>query len=77
VIERFRRRDAGRLEIEVTIDDSKAYTKLITYTQKATIVPDENLLEYFLRRERTGRAAFQITDALGQLYLCKCYDNGP
>ena len=29
--ERFRRRDAGHLEIEVTIDDPKAYTKPITY----------------------------------------------
>ena len=29
--ERFRRRDAGHLEIEVTIDDPKAYTRPITY----------------------------------------------
>ena len=47
VIERFRRRDVGHLDIEVTIDDPKAYTKPITYTQKATLVPDEDLLEYF------------------------------
>ena len=46
-IERFRRRDAGHIEIEVTIDDPKAYTKPISYTQKATIQPDEDLLEYF------------------------------
>jgi hypothetical protein len=46
-VERFRRRDAGHMEIEVTIDDPKAYTKPITYTQKATIQPDEDLLEYF------------------------------
>ena len=47
LIERFRRRDAGHLEVEVTIDDPKAYTKPITYTQKATILPGEDLLEYF------------------------------
>jgi len=47
LIERFRRRDAGHLEIEMTIDDPNAYTKPITYTQKATILPDEDLLEYF------------------------------
>jgi hypothetical protein len=47
VIERFRRRDAGHLDVEVTIDDPKAYTKPITYTQKQTLVPDEDLLEYF------------------------------
>jgi hypothetical protein len=47
VTERFRRRDFGHLEIEVTIDDPKTYTKPIKYVQKATIVPDEDLLEYF------------------------------
>jgi hypothetical protein len=46
-VERFRRLDAGHIEIEVTIDDPKAYTKPITYTQKATIQPDQDLLEYF------------------------------
>ena len=47
VIERFRRADAGHLEIEMTIDDPKAYTKPFTYTQKVTLIPDEDLLEYF------------------------------
>jgi hypothetical protein len=47
VIERFRRRDTGHLEIEIMIDDPKMYTKPITYTPKATLVPDEDLLEYF------------------------------
>jgi len=45
--ERFRRRDSAHLEIQVTIDDPKAYTKPITYTQTATILPGEDLLEYF------------------------------
>jgi len=45
--ERFRRRDTGHLEVEVTIDDPKSYTKPITYTQKATLLPNEDLLEYF------------------------------
>jgi hypothetical protein len=46
-IERFRRPDAGHLEIEMTIDDPKTYTKPITFTQKVTLMPDEDLLEYF------------------------------
>ena len=45
--ERFRRRDAGHLEIEITVDDPKMYTKPITYTPKANLLPDEDLLEYF------------------------------
>jgi hypothetical protein len=47
VLERFRRRDSGHLEVDVTIDDPKAYRKPITYTQRQTLVPDEDLLEYF------------------------------
>jgi hypothetical protein len=45
--ERYRRPDAGHLEIDVTIDDPGAYTKPITYTIKSTLVPDDDLLEYF------------------------------
>jgi len=45
--ERFRRRAAGHLEIEVTIDDPRSYTRPITYTQKATLQDGEDLLEYF------------------------------
>jgi hypothetical protein len=47
LIEKFRRPDVGHLEIEVTIDDSKAYAKPLKYTLKASLVPDEDLLEYF------------------------------
>ena len=47
VTERFRRRDFGHLEIEVTIDDPKTYTRPIKYLQKATLLHDEDLLEYF------------------------------
>jgi hypothetical protein len=47
VTERFRRRDAGHLEVDVTITDPKAYRTPITYTRRATVIPDEDLLEYF------------------------------
>jgi hypothetical protein len=47
LIERWRRPDAGHLEIETTIDDPGAYTKPITFTVKATVFPDDDLLEYF------------------------------
>jgi hypothetical protein len=59
VIERFRRRDTGHLEIEVTIDDPKAYTKPITYTQKQTLLPDEDLLEYFCSENEKDVARFR------------------
>lgn len=47
VIERFRRTDAGHLEVEITIDDPGAYTRPITYTPTYTLQPDDDLLEYF------------------------------
>jgi hypothetical protein len=59
VIERFRRRDLGHLEVEVTIDDPKAYTKPITYTQKQTLVADEDLLEYFCSENEKDVARFR------------------
>jgi hypothetical protein len=45
--ERFRRPDAGHLEIETTVDDPGAYTKPFTYTVKLTMLPDGELIEYF------------------------------
>ena len=45
--ERIRRRDFGHLDIETTINDPKAYTKPITYTQKTTLMAEDDLLEYF------------------------------
>jgi hypothetical protein len=47
LVERIRRRDFGHLEIEVTIDDSKSYTRPITYTQKAMLIPYADLIEYY------------------------------
>jgi hypothetical protein len=44
--ERFHRRDFGHLEIQMTFDDPKAYTKPWTITEQATFRPDDELLEY-------------------------------
>jgi hypothetical protein len=45
--QRYRRIDAGHLEIKTTVNDPGAYTKPFTYTIKATIIPDDDLLEFF------------------------------
>jgi hypothetical protein len=44
--ERFRRRDFGHMNIEVVIDDPKAYTRPLTYTQPQELLADTELLEY-------------------------------
>jgi hypothetical protein len=45
--ERFRRVNYGRLEIELTVDDPKAYTKPWTVTLKQEIVLNTELLDYY------------------------------
>ncbi len=46
IIERFRRPDYGHLEIVVTIDDPKAYTKPWTVTVNQRIMLDTELIEF-------------------------------
>jgi hypothetical protein len=46
VIERFRRVDYGHLEIQVTIDDPKAYTKPWTVTVYQRVLLDTDLIEF-------------------------------
>jgi hypothetical protein len=50
--ERFRRVNYGNLEIEITIDDPKAYTKPWTFTVKQAIMLNTDLLEGFCENER-------------------------
>jgi hypothetical protein len=44
--ERYRRPTFGRLEIEVTVDDPKAYTKPFTATVNNRLLPDTQLIEF-------------------------------
>jgi hypothetical protein len=57
--ERFRRRDAGHLDIDVTINDPKSYSKPITYTQKTTQQSGEDLLEYFCTENEKDVQSFK------------------
>ena len=45
--ERFTRRDYGHMEIQLTIDDPKTYTKPFTVRVNEILAPDSDLLEYF------------------------------
>ncbi len=46
ITERFRRPNFGKLEVEVTVDDPKAYTKLWTVKLNQSVMVDTDLLEY-------------------------------
>lgn len=47
VTERIRRPNYGTLEIEITVDDPKAYTAPWTITMKQPIVLDSELIDYY------------------------------
>jgi hypothetical protein len=50
--ERFRRRDFGRMEFEMTIDDPKVFTKPFTVKTVRDLAADTDLLEDFCENER-------------------------
>jgi hypothetical protein len=45
-VERIRRVNFGTLEVQITVDDPKAYTKPWSVTRKLSFVPNIELLEY-------------------------------
>jgi len=45
--ERFHRLDFGHMEIRMTIDDPKTFTRPFTVLLKQRLVPDSDLLESF------------------------------
>jgi hypothetical protein len=46
ITERFRRVTYGRLEIDVTVDDPKAYTRPFTVRVNQRLFPDDELIEF-------------------------------
>jgi len=46
VVERFHRPDLGHLQVDITVDDEDAYTAPWKTTVRATLVPQEEILEF-------------------------------
>ena len=59
VVEKFRRKDLGHLDVSITIDDPKTFTRPISYTQPNTLTPDGDLLEYFCTDNEQDSAHFK------------------
>ena len=51
-VERYRRRDFGHMEIQFTVDDSKAYMKPWTFTVPFDLLPDTELIEQICDNEK-------------------------
>jgi hypothetical protein len=62
VTERFRRLDTGRMQLEMTFEDSKTYTRPWTISVNAQLMPDTELLE-FVCNENEKSSARYIGDA--------------
>jgi hypothetical protein len=50
--EAYHRRDAGHMDLKVTYDDPKSYTKAWTIPIQFDLVPDGDLIEYICENER-------------------------
>jgi hypothetical protein len=46
ITERYRRRDVGHMDLEVTFDDPKYYTKTFGFKTELRLIPDSDVLEY-------------------------------
>ncbi len=58
VTERFRRVTYGRLDIEITVDDRKAYTRPWTVTVGQRLMPDLELIEFVCAENEKSSAHF-------------------
>ena len=59
VTERYRRRDFGHLDYEMTFDDPKMYTKPFTIKVPHDLLPDSDIFESFCAENEKDRAHLQ------------------
>ena len=57
--ERFRRINYGTLELELTVDDAKAYTKPFTVKYSQRLMPDDELIEFVCQENERSSAHFK------------------
>jgi hypothetical protein len=57
-VERYRRRDFGHLDLQVTVDDPKTFTRAWTMTTELLFDADTDLLEYVCNENEKSRQHF-------------------
>ena len=60
VIERYRRRDFGHMDVEITIDDRTWYTKPFTVKVTHLLQADTDILEYFCNENEKDRQHMKL-----------------
>jgi len=58
VTERFRRLDTGRMQVQITFDDPKTYTRPWTIAVSAQLVPDTELIEFVCNENEKSRERY-------------------
>ena len=58
--ERIRRPNYGKLEIDLTLEDSKAYTKPFTVRINQQISPDDEIIEFVCNENQLFRRRIKI-----------------
>ena len=56
ITERYRRRDFGHMDLEITFDDPKYYTRPFSIKIVLNLIPDSDLLEYVCNENERDRA---------------------
>jgi hypothetical protein len=56
VIERFRRRDVGHMEVSLTVDDPTMYLRPFTVKVVDRLVPDTDVGEFFCAENEKDRS---------------------
>ena len=56
ITERYRRRDSGHIDLEITFDDPKYYTRPFSIKTGLRLVPDSDLIEYVCNENERDRA---------------------
>ena len=64
--ERYRRLDFGRMEIQETFSDPGVYSRPMTVTVKATLIPDTELLEYVCAENEKDRRGQRLIGTVSE-----------
>jgi len=56
MMERYRRRDFGHMDLDVTMDDSKYYTRPFSLHLDLTLQPDTDVYEYVCNENEKDRS---------------------
>ena len=56
ITERYRRRDFGHMDLEMTFDDPKYYTRPFTVKTGLRLLPDSDVVEYVCAENEKDRA---------------------